>query len=120
MQRPLIRDGFRASWGKACTKADIPDNLTFTDIPGRDAPGRGWGRGPEIAAITGHSLKDVEAILDGHYLGRTIKLAARWTAAATGTDGEQKLENNQTVPDAAKDKSLKSLVGAQGLEPWTR
>jgi hypothetical protein len=92
--------------GKACTKADIPDNLTFTDIPGRDAPGRGWGRGPEIAAITGHSLKDVEAILDGHYLGRTIKLAARWTAAATGTDGEQKLENNQTVPDAAKNCPL--------------
>jgi hypothetical protein len=25
-------------------------------------------------------------------------------AAATGTDGEQKLENNQTVPDPAKDK----------------
>ena len=24
---------------------------------------------PEIAAITGHSLKDVEAILDAHYLG---------------------------------------------------
>jgi hypothetical protein len=41
-------------------------------------------------------------------------------APATGTDGEQKLQNNQTVPDAAKDKYLKSLVGAQGLEPWTR
>jgi hypothetical protein len=44
-------------------------------------------------------------------------------AAATGTDGEQKLENKvengQTVPDTA-DKRLKSLVGAQGLEPWTR
>jgi hypothetical protein len=30
---------------------------------------------PEIAAITGHSLADVEAILDAHYLGRTTKLA---------------------------------------------
>jgi hypothetical protein len=26
------------------------------------------------------------------------------TAAATGTDGGQKLENNQTVPDVARDK----------------
>jgi hypothetical protein len=25
---------------------------------------------PEIATITGHSLKDVEAMLDGHYLSR--------------------------------------------------
>jgi hypothetical protein len=56
----------------------------------------------------------------------TTKLAAsavaklERAATATGTDGEQKLENNQTVPDAAKDKWLKSLVGAQGLEPWTR
>jgi len=40
-------DGFRASWGKACTKADIPDDLTFHDIRGvgRDAPGRGRVRG---------------------------------------------------------------------------
>ena len=30
---------------------------------------------PQIAAVTGHSLKDVEAILDAHYLGRDIQLA---------------------------------------------
>ena len=30
---------------------------------------------PQIAAVTGHSLKDVEAILDAHYLGRDVKLA---------------------------------------------
>jgi hypothetical protein len=30
---------------------------------------------PEIATITWHSLADVDAILDGHYLGRTTKLA---------------------------------------------
>jgi hypothetical protein len=41
-------------------------------------------------------------------------------AAATGTDGERKLQNNQTVPDTVSGKWLKSLVGAQGLEPWTR
>ena len=30
---------------------------------------------PQIAAVTGHSLKDVEAIFDAHYLGRDIQLA---------------------------------------------
>jgi hypothetical protein len=30
---------------------------------------------PQIAAVTGHSLKDVEAILVAHYLGRGIQLA---------------------------------------------
>jgi len=30
---------------------------------------------PQIATVTGHSLKDVEAILDAHYLGRDIQLA---------------------------------------------
>jgi hypothetical protein len=30
---------------------------------------------PQIATFTGHSLKDVEAILDTHYLGRDVQLA---------------------------------------------
>jgi hypothetical protein len=30
---------------------------------------------PQIATLTGHSLKDVEAILDVRYLGRNIRLA---------------------------------------------
>jgi hypothetical protein len=30
---------------------------------------------PEIAAITGHSLRDVEAILEAHYLGGQVELA---------------------------------------------
>jgi hypothetical protein len=29
---------------------------------------------PQIAAFAGHSLKDVEAILDARYLGRDIQL----------------------------------------------
>jgi integrase len=28
---------------------------------------------PQIAAVTGHSLRDVEAILDGHYLSGDIE-----------------------------------------------
>jgi integrase len=30
---------------------------------------------PEIAAITGHSPRDVEAILEAHYLGGRVELA---------------------------------------------
>lgn len=30
---------------------------------------------PQIATFTGHSLRDVEAILDAHYLGHDIQLA---------------------------------------------
>jgi hypothetical protein len=30
---------------------------------------------PQIATFTGHSLKDVEAVPDAHYLGRDIQLA---------------------------------------------
>jgi hypothetical protein len=30
---------------------------------------------PQIAAITGHSLRDVEAILEAHYLGGKLELA---------------------------------------------
>jgi hypothetical protein len=30
---------------------------------------------PEIAAIAGHSPRDVEAILDAHYLGVRVELA---------------------------------------------
>lgn len=30
---------------------------------------------PQIATFTGHGLKDVEAMLDAHYLGRDVQLA---------------------------------------------
>jgi integrase len=71
------QDGFRASWGKACIKAII-DGLTFHDFRG-SAVTRLFTAGAtvgEIASITGHSLRDVEAILDAHYFGRTTELAA--------------------------------------------
>jgi integrase len=70
-------DGFRASWGKACDAAEI-DGLTYHDLRGSAVTrlAEAGATVPEIAAITGHSLADVEAILDAHYLGRTTTLAA--------------------------------------------
>jgi len=79
--------GFRASWGKACKKAGIED-VTFHDLRGT-AVTRLAVAGcsvPEIAAITGHSLKQVTAILDAHYLSRDSKL---------GISAIQKLEEHE-------------------------
>ena len=74
--RPWTSDGFRTSWSKVCARGGV-SGLTFHDL---------WGTAvvrlaiagatvPQIATFTGHSLKDVEAILDAHYLGRNIQLA---------------------------------------------
>jgi integrase len=74
--RPWTSDGFRTSWGKACERAGI-GGLTFHDLRGTAVVRLAIAGAtvPQIAAVTGHSLKDVEAILDAHYLGRDIQLA---------------------------------------------
>lgn len=73
---PWTSDGFRTSWGKACKRAKIA-GLTFHDLRG-SAVTRLAMAGctvPEIGSITGHSLKDVQDILDKHYLSRDQALA---------------------------------------------
>jgi len=78
---------FRASWGKACKKAGVQD-VTFHGLRGT-AVTRLAVAGcsvPEIASITGHSLKQVIAILDAHYLSRESKL---------GISAIQKLEAHE-------------------------
>lgn len=73
---PWTADGFKSSWGKAIRALGI-DGLTFHDLRG-SAVTRLALAGcavPEIAAITGHSLKDAATILDAHYLGRDPRLA---------------------------------------------
>jgi integrase len=74
--KPWTDDGFRSSWRKACAAAGIV-GLTFHDLRGT-AVTRLAVCGcteAEIAAITGHSLRDVAAILDAHYLHRDPALA---------------------------------------------
>lgn len=73
----MDEDGFRSSWGKGFDRAGIDEDLTFQDLRGSAVIRlalAGCGV-PEIATFTGHSLKDVESILDKHYLGRDIRLA---------------------------------------------
>lgn len=74
--KPWTSDGFRTSWGNACARAGI-SGLTFHDIRGSAVVRLALSDAtvPQIASFTGHSLKDVEAVLDAHYLGRDVKLA---------------------------------------------
>lgn len=92
--RPWTSDGFRASWAAACKKAKIED-LTFHDLRGSAVVRLAMAGAtvPEIATFTGHSLKDVEAILDRHYLGRDVQLAE---------NAMRKLERNEKRKKAAK------------------
>jgi integrase len=68
---PWTSDGFRASWGKTCKRAGVV-GVTFHDLRGTAVTRLALARctEPEIATITGHSLRSVRAILDTHYLAR--------------------------------------------------
>ena len=92
---PWTSDGFRASWKKLCRKAGI-EGLTFHDLRGSAVVRLALANAtiPQIATFTGHALKDVEAILDKHYLGRDVRLAE---------DAVRKLER--------KEKRTKSVKG---------
>lgn len=74
--KPWTAAGFRASWGKACTKAGV-SGVTFNDLHGTAVTRLALAEctEAEIATITGHSLRDVRSILDAHYLHRDPALA---------------------------------------------
>ena len=76
LRRPWTSDGFRTSWSKVCARAGV-SGLTFHDLRGTAVVRLAIAGAtvPQIATFTGHSLKDVEAILDAHYLGPDIQLA---------------------------------------------
>lgn len=73
---PWTPDGFRASWGKAVHKAGVT-GLTFHDIRGTAVLRLALAECtvPEIATITGHSIRDVQSILDANYFHRDVALA---------------------------------------------
>lgn len=74
-------DGFRSTWRKTCVAAGLigigMKGPTFHDIRGTSVTRLALAgcTTPEIATITGHSLRDVEIILDAHYLKRDGGLA---------------------------------------------
>ena len=67
---------FHGAWGRACKKAAIV-GLTFNDLRGTAVTRLALVgcTEAEIAACTGHSLRDVHSILDAHYLHRVPALA---------------------------------------------
>jgi integrase len=75
--RAWTESGFRASWGKGFDKPRINEDLISHDLRGSAGVrlALACASVPEIATFTGHSLKDVQAILDKHYLGRDVRLA---------------------------------------------
>ena len=83
--------GFRASWRTACEKSGVKD-VTFHDLRGTAVTRLALAgcSEAEIATITGHSLRDVGAILDSHYLKRDPALAA---------SAIQKLEKRTKTPN---------------------
>ena len=77
---PWTEDGFRTSWGKASKSAGI-SNLHFHDLRGTavvNLADAGCSV-PEIASITGHTLKSVNTILE-KYWTRTRTQAANAVA----------------------------------------
>lgn len=89
--RSWTSDGFRTSWAKACEKAGIV-GLTFHDLRGTAVTRLALAgcTVAEIATITGHSLRDVGAILDAHYLRRDHQLAV---SAIQKLETRTKLQN---------------------------
>jgi integrase len=89
--RPWTGGGFRASWRIAQAAAGVV-GVTFNDLRGTAVTRLALVgcTEAEIAAISGHSLRDVRSILDAHYLHRDPQLA---DAAIT------KLERRTESPD---------------------
>ncbi|MFD2173451.1 tyrosine-type recombinase/integrase [Rhodobacter lacus] len=79
--KPWTADGFKSSFAEAKARAVAAGaerirKLTFHDTRGTAVVNLAIAgcTVPEIASITGHALKDAEAILDAHYLGRDRRL----------------------------------------------
>jgi integrase len=77
--------GFRTSWRKTCEKAGVT-GLTYHDLRGTAVTRMALAgcTVAEIAAVTGHSLRDVDRIMDVHYLGGREELARRAIAKLEG------------------------------------
>lgn len=74
--RHWTRDGYQSSFAAAVERAGVTGR-TFHDLRGTAVTRLALAgcTVPEIGSITGHSLRDVETILDRHYLSRDRGLA---------------------------------------------
>ena len=92
--KPWTEDGFRASWRKAATDAKLED-LRFHDLRGTAVTRLALAgcSVAEIASITGHSLRDADAILAANYLGGRSELAEIASRKREQHEGRTKVAN---------------------------
>jgi integrase len=102
--KPWTAHGFSSSWRKACRKAGVT-GVTFNDLRGTFVTRSAIvsGTEPEIAYITGQSLRGVRAIIDTHYLHRD---------PALGENLINKLERGTEVSNRVSNRP--KLSGAEG------
>ncbi|AZV00309.1 tyrosine-type recombinase/integrase [Paracoccus sulfuroxidans] len=103
-------DGFRTTWRKSCVAAALIGpgikGPTFHDIRGTAVTRLALAgcTVPEIATITGHALKDVELILDAHYLKRDSGLAESAMKKLVQHDHRNRFSQpSAQLPDDARD-----------------
>lgn len=67
--RPWTKDGFKTSWGKERDRLGI-EGVTFHDLRGTfiTLRRREGASAAQIASVTGHSIKEVNRVLEAHYL----------------------------------------------------
>ncbi|MFD0980432.1 tyrosine-type recombinase/integrase [Tropicimonas aquimaris] len=112
--------GFRASWAKACKKAGV-EGVTFHDLRGTAVTRLAVAECsvPEIASITGHSLKQVAAILDAHYLSRDSSLGVsairKLEAHEKGTKIPNRPPNRENASTMFLAKLSKILVAEEAM-----
>lgn len=67
--RPWTKDGFKTSWGKECARLGI-SGVTFHDLRGTfiTERKREGSTAEQIAGVTGHSISEINTVLERHYL----------------------------------------------------
>jgi integrase len=98
--KPWTEDDFRSSWRKACKAVGIV-GVTFNDLRGTAVTRLAIASctEAEIAAITGHTLRDVRSILDAHYLHHLHRDPTLAEAAI------RKLESRTKTPNRAPNRA---------------
>ena len=96
VRQPWSSEAFASSWTRACKRAGIT-GLTFNDLRGTAVTrlAIAGATEAEIAAITGHSLRDVRSILDLHYLHRDPALAEN---AIRKLESDRKANKHSQLP----------------------
>jgi len=100
--KPWTTDGFSTSWRKTRLAAGIT-GLTFHDLRGTTVTRLALAGCSiaEIGAITGHSPKDIDAILHTHYLGGQRELArqamAKWDGAYLSLTKEENMTDAERI-----------------------